>query len=882
MSLESKELPNLQRLEGEMAKLKLLNLKENQLRAIASEKIDKETAPKRAKLIKTVREYLASKDVKNKPVFNYSVTAEMSQDIANQYENINPEFKGFAEDVYAYMNHLRNMMVENGVISAETAKLWAEMYPYYVPIRRYGHDGAAVDVPLDTNKTGINAPIRRATGGNSAILPLFNTMAQRTIQTFKAIDKNRFGVELKNTLGGVIESTETNLDEVIDSIAAHEDLLQEGKNGSNPTFTVFEDGERVTFEITEELFDALKPTSEALAYTNKAANTANNFFRGLLTEYNPVFMASNAIKDTQDVLINSQHPAKTYANFPVAIKELATKGKWYTEYMVNGGGENTYFDKQTNTVTKEKSTLRKVVGFPLDKISDANNFIEKIPRLAEYIASRKNGSTVEGAMLDAARVTTDFSAGGDVTKLINRNFSPFLNASVQGFAQHVRNVREAKANGLKGWLGLATKVTLAGLPAMLLNGLLWDDDEEYEELSDYVKENYYVVAKFGDGKFVRIPKGRASAVIQNAFEQVGNALTGDDEVDFNRFFELAMSNLAPNNPLENNIIAPVKQVIENKTWYGEDLVPTRLQDLPAAEQYDESTDAISKWLGEKTGFSPYKINYLLNQYSGGIGDVFLPMLTPEAEGGDDSFGGNLLAPVRDKFTTDSVMNNQNVSDFYDTKDELTVNANASGATVEDILKSKYMNAINAELSDLYKQKREIQNSDLSDSVKYSRVRELQKQINELAKESLGAYGDVNVSGNYASVGNKHYRLTESGWSRIDDEQFQKNEPFAKVYGGYDSFLTYSSELNDIAADKDENGKSINGSRKEKVIEYINGLDADYETKIILFKSEYPADDTYNKEIIEYLNNREDLTYEERIAIFTSLGFTVSNGYVYWD
>jgi hypothetical protein len=921
MNLENNERPNLTRLEGEMKKLKLLHLQENQLKAIASEKITKETAPKRANLIKTVKEYLASKDVKNKPVFDYSVTSEMSREIVKKYEAENPKFKEYAQDIYDYMNHLKNMMVENGIISSETAKLWEKMYPYFVPIRRDGHKGASIDVPLDTNKTGINAPIKKATGGNSDILPLLDTMALRTMQTFKAIDKNRFGVELKNTLGGVTESTRANLDEIIDSIDAHEDLLQEGKNGRNPTFTLFEDGERVTFEITDEIYDALKPTSEALSYTNKVLNKASNLHRGVLTEYSVPFMLTNAIKDAQDVMINSQHPAKTYAKFPTAFNELRSKGKWYTEYMENGGGDNTYFDKQTNTFTKEKSAIRKIVGFPLDKISEVNNFIERIPRLAEYIASRENGASVDAAMLDAARITTDFSAGGDVTKFLNRNGATFLNASVQGFAQQVRNVREAKMNGLKGWLGLATKVTLAGLPAVLLNSLFWDDDEEYEELSDYVKDNYYVVGKTQDGKFIRIPKGRTSAVIQDAFEQISNTLTGDDETDWNNFFQLAISNLAPNNPLDNNIIAPIKQVAENKTWYGEDLVPTRLQDLPDAEQFDESTDALSKWLGEKTNTSPYKINYLLNQYSGGVGDIFLPMLTPEAESGDDSFGGNLIAPLKDKFTTDSVMNNQNVADFYDTVDSLTKNAKSSYATDEDILKYKYMNSVNSELGDLYKQKREIQNSNLSDKVKYSQVRSIQEQINTLARNALNSYEDIDVQDGYATVGDKHYRLDGGTWTKISDKQLERQQEvtselgispseywskteisffpnsdgeyeyaydnpgkyaIAKTVGGYDAYKKYSKALYNIKSDKDANGKSITGSRKEKVLQYINNLDADYETKILLFKSEYPADDTYNAEIIEYINGRSDISYDEKIAIYNELGFTVSDGYVYWD
>lgn len=895
-------------------------------------------------------------DMENKPVFGDSVTAEVSQSVVDRYEATNPEFKGFAEDVYTYLNHLRGQMVESGVISQETADLWAEMYPHYVPIRRLGDSGLNVNVPLDTRKTGVNAPVKRATGGSRDILPLFDTMAMRTEQTFKAIAKNNFGVELKNTLGTTIESTETSLDEVLDNIDKHEDLLQEGKDGKNPTFTVFENGEKVTFEITEDMYDALKPTSDGLRYTNKVANTVGKAHRGILTEYNPVFMASNAIKDAQDILINSQHPAKTYANLPKAIGELATKGKWYREYMENGGEQNTYFDGQTNTFKKEEAGIKKIIGMPLRAISAANNYVERAPRLAEYIASRKAGASVEVSMLNAARVTTNFQAGGDVTKFLNRNGATFLNASVQGFNQQVRNIREAKANGLKGWVQLATKVAIAGLPAMLLNHLLWDDDEDYEELSDYVKDNYYVVAKYGDGQFVRIPKGRTLAVIQNAFEQVSNALTGDDEVDLESFLELAISNLAPNNPVEDNILAPIIQAANNETWYGEDLVPTRLQDLPEAEQYDESTDALSKWLGEKLNVSPYKLNYLLDQYSGGLGDVLLPMMTPEAERGDNSVFGNIIAPIKDKFTTDSVMNNQNVSDFYDTVDELTKNANSIAATDEDILKSKYMNSVSAELGELYQQKREIQNdSDLTDAEKYAAVRDVQKEIDTIAKNGLGTYGDVDIDGVYATVGNVQFRWyepgedseTEPGWKKLTDDQIEKQDEvtsglgispseywsnndeynFAYEYPEKYEFLNnngvtyddykngseefkdaytwasknpekftlskavaddvveyrrYAGELYDIKADKDSSGKSIVGSRKEKVLDYINGLDIDYGKRIILFKNEYNADDTYNYDIIEYLNGREDISYEEMETILKELGFTVdSKGNISW-
>ena len=930
MSLESRVAPKIAELQEQ-----LKGYSEEQIKSLSEEFVKRNTPKGDAARIRAAREYVRLQGFRDKPVFGDSVTADVSRQEAAKFEKNNPEFKEWAQDLYDYTNNLRGMMVEEGIISQETAELWSSLYPHYVPIRRDGKNGAAINVALDTNKTGINAPIQRATGGNADILPLFDTLGTRTVQTFNAIAKNRFGVELKNTLKSTVAKSKPSFKDAINSVENHEGLLKEGKDGMMPTFTVFENGERVEFEITEDMFDAMRPASKALSRPVKpdkdaslkkkakyalkiAPEKINNFRRGVLTEYNPYFMLTNAAKDVQDILVNSQHSAKTYANLPVALKEILSNGEHYQEYLRNGGDQISYFERETNTFEKEKSTLRKVVGFPLDAISAANNLVERLPRLAEYIASRKAGRSEDVSMLDAARVTTNFAAGGDVTKFANRNGFTFLNASVQGAAQQIRNIREAKHKGLRGWVGLAAKYAIAGLPAMLLNSMLWGDDDDYEELSDYVKQDYYIVGKNDDGTFIRIPKGRALAVIQNAFEQIGNLITGDDEVDFGQFFGLVVNNLAPNNPIDNNIISPFVQAATNTTWYGEDLVPSRLQDLPAGEQYDESTDAFSKWLGEVTGISPYKTNYLLDQYSGVLGDMFLPALTPDAERGD---GNVFTAPFLDKFTTDPVMKNQNVSDFYTLKEELTVNANGSKATAEDILKSKYINSINSELSELYAKKREIQNDTaFSDADKYAEVRALQQQIVDLAKEALNSYEDVSIQGTYATVGGVPYRwyepgedsTGEAGWKKLSAKQTEKQNDVinylgiteaeywsnkeeydyayeypekysvAKAMGGYASYKSYSSDLYDIKADKDSSGKSINGSRKEKVLDYINNLDADYGEKIILFKSEYPSDDTYNYEIIEYLNGRDDISYSEMETILKELGFTVySDGRVTW-
>lgn len=172
--------------------------------------------------------------------------------------------------------------------------------------------------------------------------------------------------------------------------------------------------------------------------------------------------------------------------------------------------------------------------------------------------------------------------------------------------------------------------------------------------------------------------------------------------------------------------------------------------------------------------------------------------------------------------------------------------------------------------------------------------ERKEPIDLTGYEEYGNYKDFDFAKKYPE---KYAFLQDHNISVSEYEEFDEDTKEAYTWASKnpakykvskaisDDLLTYRSytdALYDIKADKDEDGKSISGSRKEKVINYINNLDADYGQKIILFKSEYPTDDTYNYEIIDYLNGRDDISYSDMVTILTELGFKVEGDNVYWD
>ena len=209
-----------------------------------------------------------------------------------------------------------------------------------------------------------------------------------------------------------------------------------------------------------------------------------------------------------------------------------------------------------------------------------------------------------------------------------------------------------------------------------------------------------------------------------------------DEHAFDGLVETFSNTLAPNNPLDSNVLEPIDATFRTgKSWAGNDIESSALQNKVPSERYDAKDTEFAKWLastklGKQLGWSPKKIDYLIDQYSGGIGDILIPLNTKYAEENN---------PLSAKFTTDSVTNNKQLSQFYDTKNELA-QRKASGLTDDtESFEAQYLNNVGTRISNLSSKRRDVEMSDLSDKEKIAQARELTKQINEEARTANNSY-----------------------------------------------------------------------------------------------------------------------------------------------
>ena len=917
------------------------------------------------------------------------VTTKMSKDYVKAYESKYPQFKAWAKDVYTYNQNLLNNAESNGLINGDFRAYLTKTYGHYVPFYENNKNSdPSLYMSIDEIKT--SKPIKRATGGTDAnLLGVEQAIIQQTYAYKNAIAKNDLYKEIGSALNSKVQigaDVRTNPTSLKDSLYADE----KGKY-----LTYYENGEHTSVKISDDLYKELsrdlekqiRDIEEKYSMISKPLQKISQVRGQILTTYNAGFVITNPFKDIQDALLNTKN-FKGYLKNVLNASTISdsAKGENVNKYAedfkaltgkditsiknansLKGKAKAIYKDYQdgtlwnrfttsygTNATTMEygESTIdvnAKNKGF-LNGIARANNYMEVMFRYPEFKATLERGGSFTEALYNAREVTTNFGRGGTISKAINRNGATFFNTSVQGMDKFFRNF--SGENGARGFVGAVSKAVTIGMLPAILNHLLFGDDDEYEALPNYVKDNYYLF-QTSEGEFIRIPKGRMISVLGSAARRSLELASGEEDA-FEGYLKNASDQIGASNPLKENIFSPIIQAVNNEAWYGGDLVPTRLQNKPAEEQFDESTDEFSKWLGKQLNISPYKINYVMDQYTGGFGDLILPLMTEEANS-----DGTLLAPLKDKFVVNSTDDNKYVSELYDTSEELTTKANASNATEEDALKNKYLNAIKGEMSELYKEKREIQNSSLSKADKYEQVKMIQNIINALAKEGLDNYNTIELTDNYANVGYKeYYKTTEGEWYSINEEEAEelnamgltteeKNSYFGaktniyalkdeygdlldestedekdalytdqkraiideilntdltdegkaylydKYYASTDKlgviintnipFDTYLDlEYQNFTADKDRYGKSISGSKKKKIMNYIESSGLDYNQKIILHKIYYPADDSYNYQIADYVFNSVE-AYEDRINILETLGFRIGeDGVVYWD
>lgn len=771
--------------------------------------------------------------VRNKPVLAKNngkgemipYTAEESRNEVIAMLKEHPELEGqakAAEKFHADM--MREWAVGSGLMSEEQFTKLQEKYPHYVQSFRVDHVKTGPDGV--TRKGGVNTsnPIRKAVGDISEIVPFEDAEMMQVNSIVRMARRNELFRNIYDFAKAnpkdaapyvrVLDAeTDANTDVGMD-IETMTEALEQGAmqaTGDGYILMAMVDGKPVKMEVNADFYAGLQnlygqdrgAVNDFLAGTIGKATTA---FKQATTGYNVWFPITNFAKDIQTGYINTISDAPTFINYVGeiggALADMKRGSDDWKAFRALGGRDSGYYHNEKGFTASDRMTrvesIKDVPRATWEKTKELLTFVgengEAVMRFAEYKAGvKKYGNTQEGrakAIQAAADVTVNFSRSAPVAKTFE-NFVPYLNASIQGLDKMYRQAKEHPVKTTRRNLEMLTATTL----------LLWmvnKDDEDYKNLNNRTKDNYFCIPvgriaegmgideklrKYGievEGKFLKIPKSREwSAVFSAWFERylrtiekpkdasddsakaIIARLIGRDEAEgaekaYRGIGTQFLTNVAPSNPVTDNILKTIFiDLPNNKDFAGRDIVPQRLQGLSPENQYDYTTSDVGKAVAKAWNagadvvnrvpgigvpkLAPVQADYLIDSNLGFVGDMML------AAGSDKSALSYFGDTFAQKFTADPRYQNGATDYFYEILDAAETAKNdanlAEGITSrmktpEEFYYSE-LNSYKNEISELRKQEREILSGNMSKQEQEQRVREIRQQIIDIANEAPG-------------------------------------------------------------------------------------------------------------------------------------------------
>lgn len=381
----------------------------------------------------------------------------------------------------------------------------------------------------------------------------------------------------------------------------------------------------------------------------RAARTLRLGTTGLRATFS---LVTNPIRDAFTGYLQSTHrdnPAKYVAEQTRATANEALrlfgKDSPYSDLFRRLGGEQALplgqDTRHTRRAVRElfsgrgwKGRAVRVVSTPIEHLRDLLQFPESATRVAELrraadaVGWKPGASITVNQMLQmltaAKRVTVDFTAAGTWARSVNQVI-PFFNASIQGARSFGRTMRERPlAAVLKG-------VTARTLPALLL---WWKNKDEdwYRDMPWREKfSNFWLPV--GDSELVAVPRVYDW---DNAFSVLPEAILDSIYRQDPEAAAQAVGNLFSTSPLqylpwsptegfrwgiagENPLLGEALEQASNRdTFTGQRIVPEGEKDLPAREQAAPYTSGIARFIGDRLGWSPRRIDHALRGFTGGL------------------------------------------------------------------------------------------------------------------------------------------------------------------------------------------------------------------------------------------------------------------------
>ena len=672
----------------------------------------------------------------NKPVLavhngeNFSeMNAVTAQSFAEQMLEEDPWLAQKAQEIYDWWDMFMREWGAGGRMSSENYENMRRAYPHYIPTYRAGDDRFVGSSSFRGSSEISTGPVIHAAKGSTLeILPFEDQFAMLASQYVQGARANELAWNFMQELLLSGEANGSDFSEFgqIDYDRTAEDFINERmEDDADPMSRMIEhdegkheyrvncwvDGKQVSAYVSKEIYQSFQNLLKKQSATYKnivaAGNRLTSPMKTFITGANPSFALRNIFADIPTAMINSITNSWTGVKFMnywfKAWDHIGRDSDQWQQFQALGGTHANIVNPNKGFST-ETSKKRGLGGKFMDVMATPGEYSESVTRFAEYLATiDRLGDTMEGRMAgihNAAEITVDFGRGGYSTRALN-SWSPYFNPAVQGIYKVIRGVVENK-----GWdrAKYLMRVGATTLPVELLMAMIRGmagREKDFEEESDYLKDNYYLIPMGGkDGhNWFKIRKNREWAALFGNFLMRSLEAKNGYEDPYGTWLPISIQgNFLPDTPLPI-FLQWALDAATNKNFAGSTIVPSTFDDFKderPMDVYDEETTVLAYGIASVASkifkrANPMFVDYILDYYGGDFWtnvyswlDLGLVKEVKEADGSKTlTFAEGALEmltggakELRNDWVTNSLYSNSTMTRYYDMVKKLKANTGA--------------------------------------------------------------------------------------------------------------------------------------------------------------------------------------------------------------
>lgn len=660
-------------------------------------------------------------------------------------------FKKAAAEIHKYTDYLLSEEAVNaGMLSKETAAAMKNKYPHYVPFFREFYEAA--DTPgKGTGKGFVNVGgvTKKMKGSTLDVIDPIESIARSTYAIINAVERNKVGQSIVRL-------------SKIDGMGSLVEKVDGAAKVTDHSFSVWENGKKVVYNTTPELYQAFKMLNpEGANMVVKILSIPAKWLRAGAV-LSPEFMLRNPARDMTSAAVYSKHGFIPVADTLKGLALYLHKGDTYWEYMRSGAAQanlvsldRNYLAGQMRDLLQRPSVKKMVTTNPIEILRGLSEATEMATRLAEFhnvrkgytgIGNRLFGKTrkpgsIQEAALESRDITLDFSRIGSHTKSWNK-ISAFFNASIQGTDKMFRAWRE---NPLDMTIKTAMFITMPSVLLWYLN----KDDPRYQELPQWQKDIFWIIP--AKDTLIKIPKPFELGILfgtvpERMLQWMYDRKRKQKGVGFKGLAGSVLDSMAPSF-LPTALVPAIEAMTNHSIFMGRDIVPQSQQNTIPKLQYGPYTSAVGREIGETFGISPRIVDNTIRGYTGGLGGFGLT-LSDSVLGLDETRPAKRFSeqPGIRGFTATPYSSSESVQEVYDAYDRQLKLFNAGrelhrrmdGFDPREFEQMK--NAVKA-FQNINQARKAVMKSSLSSEAKRKRLDEIQMSQVRIARKALGK-GDI--------------------------------------------------------------------------------------------------------------------------------------------